>query len=166
MVNELDIFTGEVKSGTHNSVLKTNAIGSCVVVVAFDKNLKNGAIAHIMLPKSAPKKSGVGVLKYCDNAIEELLNQLAQLGSNTSLVETCIVGGANVLQRIGDKIGDNNIKSVENYLNQKNIAIRKKALGGILRRSAYLNVEQGKVYITEGDSKPLLLYDFYSPIII
>lgn len=161
MINELDVFTGEVKSGVRNTILKSNAIGSCVVVVAFDQKLKAGAIAHIMLPGSAPKKNRVDVLKYCTNAIEELLNQLAQFGCDRSGIETCIVGGANVLQRIGDKIGDDNIESVENYLKQKNIEIKKKAIGGVLRRSAYLNVEQGKLYITEGDSESFLLYDFY-----
>ncbi|MDD2635262.1 MAG: hypothetical protein PHW82_07155 [Bacteroidales bacterium] len=166
MLIELNAFTGEVKSGINNTIIQSNAIGSCVVVVAFDKYIKAGAIAHTMLCGSAPNKDNVDVLKYCDNAIEELLNQLVQLGSNKSNIETCIVGGRNVLQRQGDKIGADNIKSVENYLKQKHIKIKQKALGGILRRSAYLNVEQGQVYITEGDSKPFLLYDFYSPIII
>ena len=161
MVNEVDVFTSEVKSGMRNTILKSNAIGSCVVVVAFDQKLKAGAIAHIMLPGSAPKKNRANILKYCDNAIEELLNQLTLLGCDRSGIETCIVGGANVLRRIGDKIGDDNIESVENYLARKNIKIKEKAIGGVLRRSVYLNVEQGKLYITEGDSESFLLYDFY-----
>ena len=98
--------------------------------------------------------------KYAKDAIEELVNRLLELGCIESNVEVCLLGGANVLQREGDTIGKDNVDSVEKYLKQYDIKIRKKAVGGILRRTVCLKIQGGEVYYTEGDSMQSLLYTF------
>ena len=51
-----DVQIGQVKAGTGGVILKSSAIGSCVVVVAYDTARKVGAMAHIMLPGRAPTR--------------------------------------------------------------------------------------------------------------
>ena len=66
MKQVLDVKTGEVKAGTGESVLRSIAIGSCVVVAAYDFNRKTGALAHVMLPGTAPEGS-IDKTKCCKN---------------------------------------------------------------------------------------------------
>ncbi len=160
MFNEIDVATGEVKCGKYPMVLKSNAIGSCVVVVAYDKCLKVGGLAHIMLSGVSPEKKYEQRFKYAKDAIEELYFQLKEFGCVEGNIELCMVGGANVLQREGDTIGEDNISSVEKYLGQYNSKLQKKAVGGILRRTVCLKLNEGEVYYTEGDSIQNLLYKF------
>jgi chemotaxis protein CheD len=62
-------MTGEVKSGNQDTVIKSGAIGSCVVITAYDKKNQLGSMAHVMLPGKAPKKKDIQKTKYAENAI-------------------------------------------------------------------------------------------------
>ena len=55
---EANIFvtSGEVWSTARGVILRADGIGSCGVVVAYDKKKKIGEVARIMLPGRSPKK--------------------------------------------------------------------------------------------------------------
>ncbi len=154
------VNTGEVSTGGIETILNSDAIGSCVVVTAFDPNIKVGAMAHVMLPGSSPQK-GVSVsTKYAADAIDELLNQLLKKGAKIENLKICLLGGANVLKRANDTIGNDNINSVEKLLNDLNFKVCAKSTGGTERRTALFHVETGSVYYTLGDSKEKLLWEY------
>ncbi len=103
------IMTGEVKVGNKDMVLKSGAIGSCLVITSYDKLNRIGAMAHIMLPEKAPENTGLKKTRYAINAIDELLRILAKNGADKNNLESCLAGGANILQRKDDNIGKHNI---------------------------------------------------------
>ena len=153
----IDVNTGEVKVGSGRVILRSVAIGSCVVIAAYDCKKKIGAMAHIMLPGSAPKKSREKT-RYAADAIDKMMKQMSSVGAKTGDIEVCLVGGANVLQRKDDNICKENIKSTTSLLNERNIAVRTTVLGGTERKGVFLDVESGDMSYTEGDGKekPLL----------
>jgi len=47
---EIYVSSGEVKSCQSEGILCASAIGSCVVVCAYDSDSVTGGMAHVMLP--------------------------------------------------------------------------------------------------------------------
>ena len=64
------VNTGEVSSGGIETILNSGAIGSCVVITAFDSYRRIGAMAHVMLPGVSPVKNQLHATRYAANAIE------------------------------------------------------------------------------------------------
>ncbi len=154
----INVYTGEVKAGGKHSILKSNGIGSCVVIAAYDSKKKVGALAHIMVPGAAPGKKVSQRTRYAKNAIKELIEQMTHLGADKDRIETCLVGGGNVLNRNDDTICHENLASVVKLLHEKGIKIRQRAVGGTKRRTIVLDIEKGCVFYTEGNSKVMLLW--------
>jgi len=146
----IDVNTGEVKVGGSKTILRSLAIGSCIVVAAYDSRKKVGAMAHVMLPGRAPEKEPEKT-KYAADAIDEMINQMTVAGANRDNIEVCLVGGGNVLQRKDDTICKENVKSTTELLEKENIPIRKAVLGGTERKSVFLDIDCGSISYTEGD---------------
>ena len=157
MDNIVDVNTGEFAVRRGDFILRALAIGSCVVVAAYDSKAKVAGMAHIMLPGRAPEKSTMKT-KYAADSIEQLLSQMLESGSDTNSIEACLIGAGNVLKKEDDTICAGNIKSVTAILAEKNIPVRARSVGGTIRRSASLDVELGIVSCTEGDDKEKQLW--------
>ena len=162
MKKTINVSTGEVKAAKKTTILKSAAIGSCVVIAAYNAANKTGALAHIMLPGASPEKSISPRTRYAADAIKEMIALMTQLGTDRKNIEVCLVGGANVLKREYDTIGQNNIDSVTELLTKQNIEIKAKSVGGFDRMSVTLDVENGNVYHSIGDGIDKLLWDFFS----
>ena len=152
------VNSGEVAIGTAETVLRSPAIGSCVVVTAYDFKERIGAMAHIMLPGRAPEKSSEKT-KYAVDAIEQMLNQMLEQGAKANDIEACLVGAGNVLQDEDDAICADNVKSITAILAERNIPVRASALGGTERRSVSMDVESGTISHTQGDEKEKMLWE-------
>lgn len=157
MKESVDVNTGEVKVGGKEVILRSTAIGSCIVIAAYDFSRKTGAMAHIMLPGSAPKKT-LEKTKYAADAIDEIINRMMRTGSNMCDIEACLVGGGNVLKKKDDTICQDNIESTTQLLEKKHIPVRASVLGGTKRKGLLLDVESGSFFYTEGDEKEKLLW--------
>jgi len=152
------VNTGEVSSGGIEIILNSGAIGSCVVITAFDPVRKVGAMAHVMLPGSVPVTNQLHATRYAANAIEEMLIQLKRFKINEENIEICLVGGANVLKRENDTIGKDNLDSVAQLFREKQIEIKAKSIGGFERRTVLFDIGKGCIYYTLGDSKQRILW--------
>ena len=148
----IDVNTGEVKVGGEKVILRSIAIGSCIVVAAYDSKQKIGAMAHVMLPGSAPEKT-LERTRYAADAIEEMIYQMIREGADKNNIEVCLVGGGNVLKKQDDTICRDNIKSTTQLLKEKHIPVRSAVLGGTERKGVFLDVRSGTVSYTEGDEK-------------
>ncbi|MBL7131976.1 MAG: chemotaxis protein CheD [Candidatus Omnitrophica bacterium] len=93
MTEFIDVDTGEVKVTSKSVVLRAMAVGSCVVMVAFDRGKKIGGLAHIMLPGSSREKEGQDKTKYAEDAIDELLEKLKNLGVKIEDLEISLFFG-------------------------------------------------------------------------
>ena len=154
----IDVSTGMVEASKAGIILRSLAIGSCVVIAAYDSSKKVGAMAHIMLPGRAPKGAYDKRTRYAANAIDEMINGMTRTGANQCDLEVCLVGAGNVLKKQDDTICKDNIESTTELLEKKHIPVRATALGGTERKCVSLDVESGSVYYTEGDSKGKLLW--------
>ncbi len=152
------VNTGEVSSGGIETILNSGAIGSCVVITAFDSEKRMGAMAHILLPDRNPSRNQLNGCKYAANALDELLAQMIRRNVKTENLEICLVGGANVLKRENDNIGKKNLNSVKKLLRKEQIEIKAEATGGFERRTAIFDIEMGCIYCTLGDSKQKILW--------
>jgi len=153
------VNTGQVCSGGIETILNSGAIGSCIVITAFDSGKKIGAMAHVMLPGTAPVNNQLNDTRYAANAIEEMLSQLNIFEIGKENIEICLVGGANVLKRENDTIGKDNMNSVENLLREKQLEIKAKSVGGFERRTVLFDIGKGCIYYTVGDSKQIILWE-------
>ena len=156
------IATGHLATGSKIGVIRSTPLGSCVAVIAYDKTSKNGGIAHTMLPGKSPTQEKAEENKYAENAIENLLDALKNLGSNKTNIEICLIGGANVLRKENDTTADNLIFSIFEVLEQKKLSIKKTSLGGYERRTAKLTLQTGIVSFTLGDKSEAVFFNFIS----
>ena len=154
------VATGQIVSGIKTGLISTTPLGSCVAVIAYEKNAKIGGIAHIMLPGKSLNENKLEENKYAENAIENLLLELNHKGASKIKTEICLVGGANVLKRDNDTIADNLIFSIFEIVKQKKLTIKKTSLGGYERRTAKLNLDTGTVTYTIGDKKEEELFNY------
>jgi chemotaxis protein CheD len=136
----VDVDTGDVQAGKGHVILRSNAIGSCIVVAAIHPGSHLGGLAHIMLPGKAPANCSDCHCRYAYNAILALLIRINKLAAGKQDLLTFMIGGANVLQRSKDTICEANIESVGDVLAAFGVYPEKKVVGGMERRSAILNL--------------------------
>ena len=158
MKKVIDVSTGSIKASGAGAILRSSAIGSCIVIAAYDSSKKVGAMAHIMLPGRAPKDADSKRTRYAADAIDEMINKMTRTGANQCDLEVCLVGAGNVLKKQDDTICKDNIESTMELLEKKHIPVRAAALGGTERKSISLDVESGSVCYTEGDGNEKLLW--------
>jgi chemotaxis protein CheD len=152
--------TGEVKEGYSNVVLKSGAVGSCIVIVAYNEEFKIGTMAHILLPGKAPERRNIVSTRYAHNAVHELLKVFLDKKIQLNDIDICIVGGANVLNRSNDEICKLNVNSVHELLKESGIKVAARSLGGTLRRSVSLDIETGRLYLSVGDQEEKIFLTF------
>ena len=157
MKSIIDVNTGEVQVSDRGDILRSLAIGSCIVVAAYDSKKRVAGMAHIMLPGRAPKKE-LQKNKYAVNAIANMLEMMAKAGSRSKDIEACLVGAGNVLQKPDETICKDNIQSVIRSLIHEGVTIVGSVLGGTKRKGISLDAEAGKITYSEGDSKEKFLW--------
>jgi len=153
----VDVSTGEVKLGCGNKILRSVAIGSCIVISAYDSKNRIGALAHIMLPGQAPEQYAEKT-RYADNGISDMIEQMVSAGSKVSDIEVCLVGAANVLKKDDDAVCRENIESTNRQLAQRQIPVRAAVLGGTERKGVSMDLRSGTIFYTEGDGPEQLLW--------
>jgi len=159
MAEIIDVQIGQVKAASGQEILKSSAIGSCIAVAAYDPSSKTAAVAHIMLPGRAPAgKDETEKTKYALDAIDTMVEKMAQLGSTAHKIKVAVLGGANVLQKADDTICRANIESTLDYLKKKHLEVVATATGGTVRRNVWLDIEHGVINYTEGDSSKRQLW--------
>jgi len=154
----IDVSTGMVEAAKAGIILRSLAIGSCVVIAAYDSSKKVGAMAHIMLPGRAPRGADGERTRYAADAIDEMINRITKIGANKCDLEVCLVGAGNVLKKQDDTICKDNIESTTELLGKKHIPVRAAVLGGTERKCISLDVETGSIFYKEGDSREKLLW--------
>lgn len=123
-------------------------LGSCLGLALYDRRLKVGGLAHIMLPASAGRTELPG--KFVDTAVPELVRQIQRRAAGELLkLQAKIAGGANMFGATGKlaSIGDQNIAAVSRLLDELRIPILGRHLGGEQGRRMSLDTTTGLVTI-------------------
>ena len=145
MKEVIDISTGVVEVAGAGAILRSSAIGSCIVIAAYDSSKKVGAMAHIMLPGRAPKDADSKRTRYAADAIDEMINRMTRTGANQCELEVCLVGAGNVLKKQDDTICKGNIESTTELLKKKHIPVRAAALGGTERKGVLFQISLNRI---------------------
>ena len=164
---EIIVYTGEIAIASSGTILISSPLGSCIAVCAYDPVFRVGGMAHVMLPGQAPESVTREKTRYAENALESLFKEMREKGAAQANLQTCLVGGANVLRRENDTIHVDNLASIISCLQQRNIPICRCSTGGFERMSARLDHLKGRVYNSIGNGPETPLFDFHAgPVMI
>ena len=127
-------------------------LGSCVGVALYDRVLKIGGLAHIVLPDARGAVDHPG--KYADTAIPGMIGDFdRRVGANAKLrLIAKLVGGARMFQvssnaNAGLNIGQRNQEAIERILAELRIPILARDLGGEAGRRMTLDTTSGTITI-------------------
>jgi len=159
MKNEISVNSGEVGVCKGEGVLRASAIGSCVVVAVFIPDCRIGGMAHVMLPGASRDRDPSGRTRYAEDAMQEMMRKMADLGTKESRIYACLIGGGNLLGDDHYSPGPEIVQSLAEILRRMSITPVAMEVGGTQRRSCSLDVGCGRVTYTVGDSTERTLWE-------
>lgn len=152
MTELVTVGMGELKVAKSPAVLAVYGIGSCVAVAMYDKLLKIGGIAHVMLPEKLEAKQDCKCPgKYAESGIKYLLGLLEKKGSNKKNISVKIVGGSEMFSPSEDfekSVGYDNICSVKSVLQKLQIKLSAEDIGGNKGRSIEFDLQTGTIKVS------------------
>jgi chemotaxis protein CheD len=144
-------------SASRNSgdTLITYGLGSCVALVAHDRQTNTWALAHVVLPKAPPGNHGRDEpAYYAQGAVEAVMSWMIRMGARKELLRIGLVGGASVLQQLdGFDIGKRNALAVRKALWRHGIIPVTEDIGGDHSRTlkVEIRVTDGHVEVSNPD---------------
>ncbi len=135
-----------------SSPMMTIGLGSCIGLTIYDRDLRIGAMVHIMLPESSGRTDRPG--KYADTAVPLLLSKLTERGSQRSSLVVKMAGGASMFEYFGNNlnIGERNVERLRVILAQNRHRISAEEVGGKSGRTvSFYPGENGKVTVRSAD---------------
>lgn len=150
---------GEIAvSNDKKDMIKTFALSTCVAVAVYSPVNKAAGMVHVALP--SPSRTGndgaVPPGYYATTGVPFLINKMCtELGCMRGELKVELFGGARSV-RNNDvfNIGQRNINTVKEILNQMNIRYTASETGGTYSRSLQMNVATGKIEMT---TQPLVI---------
>lgn len=154
----IEIRIAELFAGNHEYTIVTNGVGSCVVIVLYDRSARVGGMAHAILPRASNDQfqrvgrdnEGRLFVKYADAAVDMLLSEIETLGGTRENCVAKLVGGAHMFALLdGDKhgIGYENTEAARARLGELSITIETEVIGGTVGRNVHFDCATGIVEI-------------------
>jgi len=140
MTEEKEIKIGEMEVTGDKKIMVARALGSCVAVAIYDRQNEVGGMAHVLLGGGKKKREDKPAF-YADKAIDRLVKQIQKSGGKKENLEAKIAGGASMFssQSNGD-IGNKNIETVIKELEDREIPITGKDIGGTHARNVRFKI--------------------------
>ena len=136
---------GEYRIADAPGTVTTRGLGSCVGVIIYDRSLRTGGMAHVMLPNSKDFSNYTNPYKFADLAVPALHHDLYVKGCRA--MQAKIAGGAKMFSFTSDRpgfdIGMRNIEQVKRLLNELGVPLMASDVGGSWGRTVILNTETG-----------------------
>jgi chemotaxis protein CheD len=147
METKIKVGIADMKMTKGTGVLITYALGSCVGICLYDKQIKLGALVHIMLPLNL-ETGRTNTMKYADTGIKETIRAMELKGAQRSRMTAKIAGGAKMFDLGGggslSNIGQRNIECVHATLKREGIQLLKEDVGGSVARTLLFDVATGQ----------------------
>lgn len=141
----------ELKTALSPSSLVTTGLGSCVGVCLWDRTLRIGGMAHIMLPDSTQSQAVLNKAKFADTGIPLLIEELSKLGAVKTRLVAKLAGGAQMFSFSGSagimRIGERNTEAVKKCLEQERIKILAEDTGGNFGRTIEFYTQDGQLSV-------------------
>ncbi|MBD3330105.1 chemotaxis protein CheD [Candidatus Peregrinibacteria bacterium] len=152
MPETINVEMADLAVSANQEILKTSGVGSCLVVTLYDPVNKIGGMAHAMLPKDTTNEQGTPEsFRFVDDAINEMISRITEKGGKIDNLRAKLVGGAKMFSLLADDeegIGEQNISSAKETLNEKGISIESEDIGGTIGRRVEFNVGTGLVSVS------------------
>lgn len=153
-----EIHIAELYVGDASNTIVTNGVGSCIVIVLYDRSQRVGGMAHALLPKGknfppavlARGEQEKYFVKYADLAVDMLVEKLVAKGGVKENFVAKLIGGARMFLLLdGGKfgIGWENAVSAEERLAYHHIPVESKVVGGTVGRNVKFDCSTGVVEI-------------------
>ncbi|QWU14155.1 chemotaxis protein CheD [Paenibacillus sophorae] len=148
----IKVGMADLNVGSHDNVIRTTGLGSCVGLTLYDPEKKLGGMAHVMLPSSEIAREGkLNIAKFADTAIPELLSRLLNLGAIRNRIVAKMAGGSQMFAFAGGndtmRIGPRNVESCKRILENLNIPLLAEDTGGSYGRTIEIACSTGLLYI-------------------
>lgn len=151
---------GEGKIVNGKKKLSVIGLGSCLVIIIYDKNKKVAGFAHSMLP-SPKEENPSNPYKFVNTAIKKLVEEMEKMGCRREDMEAKLIGGARVFSIPGFKspwsVGERNILEARKTLSEMGIKIVAEDVDMDYGRSIEFNVETGEVLVTSYRAEPKVI---------
>jgi chemotaxis protein CheD len=142
-MNERRVGIGEVKVDRGSVTLCAYGVGSCIVIMLYDRDRKIGGLAHCLLPHGDDTS-----LKYPRGALKVLLQQMNGLGAQQDKIVAKIVGGSMMFENFEKHaIGERNVRRAREELDLLSIPTIAEDVLGNWGRSVFFNLENGEVKV-------------------
>lgn len=151
----IDIFLhpGEWYFGDRATRLRTT-LGSCVAVTLWHPQLQVGGMCHYMLPGTSEPGGSLNA-RYGEDALRLMIEEVRRLRSAPGAYEAKLFGGANMFDvgPGGSSVARRNIRAAETLAHRYNLNVVGRSLGGSVYRQLVFDIENGDVWVRQGDSR-------------
>lgn len=127
------------------TVLVASGLGSCVALALYERQLRLGGLAHIMLARQGSAQAGSNPYQYADSALVALLVELQMRGAHLPQIAAKIAGGAHMFTF--SAIGAQNVASIRQLLQDAGIPLVGADVGGHYGRSVEFHLDSGKLLV-------------------
>ncbi len=149
------VSIADMKIAKNGEKLITLGLGSCVSVTLYDKKSKVGGMTHSMLPKREKINDNQNLAKFIDSSILLCLEEMKKKGATIKNIEAKVFGGAQVFKLTAvektKSIGYKNYTRAYEILEEMNIPIVYKEVGGDKARTITLDTKNGDVLVSTVD---------------
>lgn len=148
---KLSLNIGQIIVVEDPSIIST-VLGSCVSVCLFSPVKKMGGMIHYALPHQFDHNLDEDPLRYGDQAIPILIEEMKKLSLGpVGALKAKIIGGANCLVRASgggfNNIGEQNIQMAREILARHHIEVIGEHVGGEVGRKVYFHTADGRVQV-------------------
>ena len=121
-------------------------LGSCVGIALYDRRRRLAGLAHVILPEGNSESAELG--KFADQAVDNLIVQLAAMGASKTRLQAKLVGGAAMFGAENNNgLGDRNVEVARNRLAQHGIPVLAEAVGGTKGRKLFVDPDSGEAMV-------------------
>ena len=158
---EIVVRVADLNIATGDQVLVTYGLGSCVAILLYEPDRRIAALAHIMLPSLSLARRGDRPGKTPHTAVPALVEAMVDLGADRRKINSRLVGGASLFASLTPpgsiQMGERNVVSCREVLNQQGIPLVAEQVGGESGRSVWLQASDGKAIIRSASQSEQLL---------
>ena len=123
----INVIQGDYSVSSHEKVVLTTILGSCVAACLYDPIAKIGGMNHFLLP--GERVPGSASQSYGLNAMELLINTMLKRGAERHRFQAKLFGGGRMMQSFSD-IGQRNAAFATEFLKVEGIPCVSESLGG------------------------------------
>lgn len=148
-VTDIFLLPGQYFVGNQAHRIRT-VLGSCVSITLWHARRRVGAMSHSVLPAPDSVRAGQPDARYCADALEMMLRDLAALGAAPGECQAKVFGGASMFAQplLGDghDIGRRNGELALRLLRERRIPVASESLYGHGHRRIVFSVASGDVW--------------------